>query len=66
MTDENKLPIFGPSFQIDPARHEPHAGKSFWMADLMQKADVAATIIGNCTTTIFLKPDMQRATTEDK
>lgn len=58
MTDDNKPPMFGPSFVIDPANHEPRSGKSALMdqmiAELAGKASVAETIIGNCTTTIPL------------
>jgi hypothetical protein len=32
MTNDNKPPMFGPSFVINPANHEPRSGKSFWMA----------------------------------
>ncbi len=64
MTDDNKPPMFGPSFVIDltnhEPRHEPRSGKSFWMAetsvgDLKDKADIAKIIIGNCTTLIPMK-----------
>lgn len=53
MTDDNKPPIFSPSFVIDPANHEPRSGKSAlmnqMMAELAGKANVAETIIGNWT-----------------
>ena len=61
MTDDNKPPMFGPSFVIAPANHEPHSGKSAlmnqMMAELAGKAHMAETIIGNCTTTIPMKFD---------
>jgi len=31
MTDDNKPPMFAPSFVIDPANHEPRSGKSALM-----------------------------------
>lgn len=61
MTDDNKPPMFGASFVIDPANHELRSGKSAlmnqMMAELASKTTVAETIIGNCTTTIFLSPN---------
>jgi hypothetical protein len=58
MTDDNKPPMFGPSFVIDPANHEPRSGKSAHLNQMM-----AETIIGNCTTTIPLKFDFGGADT---
>lgn len=59
MTDDNKPPMFGPSAVFDLANHEPRSGKSVLMnqmvAELAGKANVAETIIGNCTTTIPMK-----------
>ncbi|MCD8457458.1 hypothetical protein LPH50_04340 [Xylella taiwanensis] len=52
MTDDNQPPMFGPSFVIDTASHEPHSGKCVLMHQMM-----AAMIIGNCTATIPLKFD---------
>lgn len=50
MTDDNKPPIFGPSFVIDPANHEPRSGKSAlmnqMMAELAGKTNLAETFIG--------------------
>ena len=61
MTHDNKPPMFGPSFVIDPAIHDPRSGKSAlmkqMMAELVSKANVAETIIGNCTTAIPLNFD---------
>ncbi|NJM31990.1 MAG: hypothetical protein HC848_02725 [Limnobacter sp.] len=57
MTNDNKPPMFGPSAVFDPANHEPRSGKSAlmnqMMAELAGKANMAETIISNCTTTIF-------------
>jgi hypothetical protein len=65
MTADNKPPMFGPSFVIDSANHEPRSGKSAlmnqMMAEMVGKASVAETIIGNCTTTIPLKFDFDGA-----
>lgn len=59
MTDDNKPLMFGPSAVFDPAKHESRSGKSALMnqvvAELTDKANVAETIIGNCTTTIPMK-----------
>lgn len=67
MTDANKPPMFGPSFVIDPANHEPRSGKSAltnqMVAGLVGKAGVAETIIGNCTTTIPVRFDFDDADT---
>ncbi|MFC0398806.1 hypothetical protein [Paraburkholderia rhizosphaerae] len=58
MTDDNEPPMIGASFVINPANHEPRSGKSALMNQMMTelagKTTVAETIIGNCTTTIFL------------
>lgn len=65
MTDVNKPPMFGSSFVIDPAIHEPRSGKSFWMtatatgAPAGKATAISGTIIGNCTTTILLKPKIK-------
>ncbi len=56
MSNDNKPPMFGPSFLIDPASHEPRSGKSVLMNQMM-----AETIIGNCTTSIPLKFDFDGA-----
>lgn len=61
----NKLPMFGPSFVIDPASYEPRSGKSKFMSELMDElrgkpATVAETIIGNCTTTVPIKFDLDQ------
>ncbi len=64
MTNDSKPPMFGPSFVIAPANHKKRSGKSLMnqmMADLAGKANVAETIIGNCTTTISLKFDFDGA-----
>ena len=65
MTDDNKPPMFGPSFVLDPANQEPRSGKSAMMnqkmAEMAGKANVAETIIGNCTTSIPLKFDFDDA-----
>lgn len=65
MNNDNKPPMFGPSFLIDPTTHEPRSGKStlmnLLMAELVDKTNVAETIIGNCTTTIPLKFDFDGA-----
>ncbi len=67
MTDDSKQPMFGPSFVIDPANHEPRSGKSALMNELMAelagKANMAGSIIGNCTTTIPLKFDFNSVDT---
>lgn len=67
MTNDSKPPMFGPSDVFDPANHEPHSGKSTlmnqMMAELAGKANLAETIIGNCTTTIPLKFDFDGADT---
>jgi ribosomal protein S7 len=63
MTNDSKSPLFGPSAVFDPANHQPRSGKSALMnqivAELAGKANVAETIIGNCTTTIPMKFNFQ-------
>jgi hypothetical protein len=60
MTNDNKPPMFGATAMFDPSTHEPRTGKSALMGELMAqfagKPDaLAATIIGNCTTTLPMK-----------
>ena len=60
MTNDIKSPMFGPSAVFDPATHESRSGKSALMNELMAKLAgkpdaLAATIIGNCTTSIPFK-----------
>lgn len=60
MTNDNKPPMFGPSTVIDPATYEPRSGKSSLMNELMAELAgkpeaLAATIIGNCTTSLPFK-----------
>ena len=57
MTNDNQPPMFVPSAVIDPATYDPRSGKSVLMNELMAELAgkpeaVAATIIGNCTTTL--------------
>lgn len=63
MNNDNKPPMFGSSFLIDPT-HEPRSGKStlinLLLAELVE-TNVAETIIDNCTTTIPLKFDFDGA-----
>ncbi len=59
-SNDNKPPMFGPSAVIDSATYESRSGKSALMNELMAELAgkpeaLAATIIGNCTTTIPLK-----------
>lgn len=63
MTNDNKPPMFGPSAVFDPATYEPRSGKSFWMAEtdtssLTDKGAEAETLIGNCTTSLSFKFDL--------
>lgn len=60
MTNDNKPPMFGPSAMFDPSTHEPRSGKSALMNELMAEfagkpEALAATILGNCTTTLPMK-----------
>lgn len=60
MTNDHKPPMFGPSAVLDPATYEPRSGKSVLMneliAELAGKPEaLAATIVGNCTTTLPMK-----------
>lgn len=60
MNNDNKPPMFGPSAVIDPVTYEPLSGKSVLMNELMAEITgkpeaLAATIIGNCTTTLPMK-----------
>lgn len=60
MTNDNKPPMFGPTFTFDPASHVPRSGKSALVNELMAELAgkpkaVADTIFGNCTTAIPLK-----------
>ncbi len=60
MTNDNKPPMIGPSAVIDPATYDPRSGKSVLMNELMAELAgkpeaLAATIIGNCTTTLPMK-----------
>ena len=58
--------MFIASFVIDPANHKPRSGKSAMMnqmmAEMVGKANMDETIIGNGTTTIPLKFDFGDAT----
>lgn len=60
MTNDNKPPMFGSSAMFDPFTHEPRSGKAVLMNELMTELAgkpeaLAATIIGNCTTTLPMK-----------
>ena len=60
MTTDNKPLMFGPSQTFDPSTHEPRSGKSALMNELIAELagkpeTLAATIIGNCTTTLPMK-----------
>ncbi len=62
MTNDNMPPMFGPSAVIDSATYGPRSGKSALMTELMAELagkpeSLAATIIGNCTTTLICRRD---------
>lgn len=63
MTNDENPPMFGPSGVFDAATYEPRSGKTFWMAatdvsSLADKKEAADTLIGNCTTSIPFKFDL--------